>query len=202
MAPHGYNSRFSEGDLNHGTRSTLIRGNSRSRQTALPLSHLREKEQQLPCRLALKLSLLKLTGNLMQKSSLRRDSPAHFPNHRNIKAKFPAVGNAGMSGRVSILDAVKQLHVQTLVPKPPVKILYVAILRRLARSNKFQLDAVPVSPLIHRPRIKSRTVVHSNAPRIPTQPSRANNAPRNLLSRERSVGLKHHAFSTKVVDHA
>ncbi len=138
----------------------------------------------------------------MKKTSLGRDSPAHFPNHRNIKAKFPAVGNPGMPGQVSILDAVKQLHVQALVSKPSVKTLYVAILRRLTRPNKFQLDAVPVSPLIHRPRIKFRAVVHSNAPRITTQPSRAIEAPRDLLSRERSVGLKHHTFSTKVVDHA
>jgi hypothetical protein len=36
--------------------------------------------------LALKHSLLEFTGNLMKRTSLGLDSPAHFPNHGNIEA--------------------------------------------------------------------------------------------------------------------
>src|ERR1700688_814896 len=58
-------------------------------------------------------------------------------------------------------------HIQTFIPQPTVEGLDIAIFHRPARTDEVQVDAILISPRLHRPADEFAAIVHRDRDRRP-----------------------------------
>lgn len=66
----------------------------------------------------------------------------------------------GLDCRPRIFDGQELIHVQTFVPEPTVKRLYVSVIHRLSRAREVELDTTLPGPFFQRLRRELCAVIH------------------------------------------
>src|SRR5262249_29922280 len=99
-----------------------------------------------------------------------------------------------------IVKREEDVHVQALVPQPPIETLDEAIFNWLAGPNKRQLNAVAIGPGLHGATGTFAAVVDGDRDRSATLPYHRLYGLRDLLACERLIGEQTEAFTGVLVD--